>query len=163
MGSVHAEGVVTAEWDFGALRTLWEESDTPLRRQLPLSETGPILAKLYSQLQRLPAIESQTGAAAARTFSKGKKGPVESVGLDTLAVVGSTTSRWPLQPVAEQSLEAELLEWQESDEGPPNDLANALRNVREPVRYDISGERLVKPEDETDEMDALPPTPPGAA
>jgi predicted amidohydrolase len=163
MGSAHAEGVVTAEWDFGALRMLWEESDTPLRRQLPMAETGPILAKLYSQLQRLPAIESQTGAAAARTLTKGKKRPVDSVGLDALPVVSSTTSRWPLLPVAEQSLEAESLEWHESDEGSPNDLAHALRNAREPDRQDTNGERVAKPEDETDEMDALPPNPPGAA
>lgn len=36
MGTAGSEGVITAEWDFGALRELWAESDTPLRRVMPM-------------------------------------------------------------------------------------------------------------------------------
>lgn len=37
LGTASSEGVITAEWDFGALRELWAESDTPLRRAMPMT------------------------------------------------------------------------------------------------------------------------------
>jgi hypothetical protein len=49
IGSPLAEGVVTAEWDYPALVELWEESETPLRRQMPLAQAGPILASVYAR------------------------------------------------------------------------------------------------------------------
>ena len=47
VGSPLAEGVITAEWDYPALEALWQESDTPLRREMPLLQAGPILANVY--------------------------------------------------------------------------------------------------------------------
>jgi len=47
VGSPLAEGVITAEWDYPALHELWQESDTPLRREMPLLQAGPILATVY--------------------------------------------------------------------------------------------------------------------
>jgi predicted amidohydrolase len=43
MGSTMAEGVVTAEFDFAALRALWESADTPIRRQMPQEEAATLL------------------------------------------------------------------------------------------------------------------------
>lgn len=54
IGSPLAEGVITAEWDYPALIELWDESDTPLRRQLPLTQAGPTLANLYALGLPLP-------------------------------------------------------------------------------------------------------------
>ncbi len=54
IGSPLAEGVITAEWDYPALVELWDESDTPLRRQLPLTQAGPTLASLYALGLPLP-------------------------------------------------------------------------------------------------------------
>ena len=56
MGNHRSEGVLTAEWDFVALRQLWESSDTPVRQQLPLAQAGRILAQLYARLQSLPKV-----------------------------------------------------------------------------------------------------------
>jgi len=47
VGSPLAEGVITAEWDYPALEELWQESETPLRREMPLLQAGPILANVY--------------------------------------------------------------------------------------------------------------------
>ncbi len=48
VGSPLAEAVITAEWDYGALVELWEQSDTPLRRDMPMLQTGAILANVYA-------------------------------------------------------------------------------------------------------------------
>ncbi|HID34628.1 MAG TPA: hypothetical protein EYP25_08690 [Anaerolineae bacterium] len=48
LGSVQAEGVITAEWDYPALRELWETSDTPIRKRMPLEQVG-LLAQVYGR------------------------------------------------------------------------------------------------------------------
>lgn len=62
IGSPLAEGVITAEWDYPALFELWDESDTPLRRQMPLAQAGPILAGVYARA--LPLAEAAQLALA---------------------------------------------------------------------------------------------------
>ncbi|MCP4167159.1 MAG: hypothetical protein GY759_14910 [Chloroflexi bacterium] len=57
VGSPLAEGVITAEWDYPALEELWQESDTPLRREMPLLQAGPILASVYGRA--LPLAENE--------------------------------------------------------------------------------------------------------
>lgn len=56
VGSPLAEGVITAELDYPALEALWQESETPLRREMPLLQTGPALAALYGRA--LPLAEA---------------------------------------------------------------------------------------------------------
>ncbi|RME83590.1 MAG: hypothetical protein D6775_07715, partial [Caldilineae bacterium] len=56
VGSPLAEAVITAEWDYPALEELWRESDTPLRREMPLLQAGPILAQVYARA--LPLTEA---------------------------------------------------------------------------------------------------------
>ncbi|HIC89085.1 MAG TPA: hypothetical protein EYP04_06755 [Anaerolineae bacterium] len=48
MGTHQAEGIITAPWDMEALHRLWEESDTPIRRDMPLPEAAPILIPAYT-------------------------------------------------------------------------------------------------------------------
>ncbi|NOZ70440.1 MAG: hypothetical protein GXP38_00770, partial [Chloroflexi bacterium] len=57
VGSPIAEGVITAEWDYPALHELWEQSETPLRREMPLLQAGAILASVYSRA--LPLAEAE--------------------------------------------------------------------------------------------------------
>ncbi|NOZ50320.1 MAG: hypothetical protein GXP37_09790, partial [Chloroflexi bacterium] len=57
VGSPMAEGVITAEWDYPALHSLWQESDTPLRREMPLLQAGPVLASVYARA--LPLAEAE--------------------------------------------------------------------------------------------------------
>ncbi len=54
MGSAQSEGVVTAEWDYTALKRLWETSETSIRRALAPEDAAPVLAALYTQLKALP-------------------------------------------------------------------------------------------------------------
>jgi len=54
LGSPQAEGVITAEWDYPALEELWETSETPLRRQMPLEQAG-LLAQVYGRALTLDA------------------------------------------------------------------------------------------------------------
>jgi hypothetical protein len=56
MTAQQSEGVLAAVCDFSALRELWEASETPLRRQLPLEQAGAELGMLYSRLEQLPGL-----------------------------------------------------------------------------------------------------------
>ena len=48
LGSPQAEGVVTAEWDYPALHELWQTSETPIRREMPLAQTA-LLSQIYGR------------------------------------------------------------------------------------------------------------------
>ncbi|MCX7852056.1 MAG: hypothetical protein N2383_04660 [Caldilineales bacterium] len=73
VGSPLAEGVITAEWDYPALFELWEESDTPLRRAMPMRQAGAVLGPIYGralpladaagQLPVPPALPDRSAAA----------------------------------------------------------------------------------------------------
>jgi len=54
LGSAQAEGVVTAELDYPALHELWETSETPIRKQMPLEQVG-LLAQVYGRALTLNA------------------------------------------------------------------------------------------------------------
>ena len=54
LGSAQAEGVITAEWDYPALHELWETSETPVRRVMPLEQVG-LLVQVYGRALSLEA------------------------------------------------------------------------------------------------------------
>ncbi|MGL4651426.1 MAG: hypothetical protein ACRC1H_18620, partial [Caldilineaceae bacterium] len=165
MGGGASEGVVTAEWDFVALRHLWETSDTPLRRALPAGEAAQVLGALYAQLRALPQppqaelLADDEGeepasdeAIEVTLVSKPANGELpaadESVNLDMLPLLGAVTSRWPLAAASDETsvLDEQLLDW-------PT-----------PQATDTPRPTQIRREDETDEMDAvesgrLPPSP----
>lgn len=98
MGGVRSEGVLAAQWDFAALRDLWETSDTPVRQQLPLQQAGASLAQLYAQLQALPKVAEldqlpEVAVPPVRNTEQGEQ-PLQS--LDDLVVIAAVTQRWPL-------------------------------------------------------------------
>jgi predicted amidohydrolase len=74
VGSPLAEGVITAEWDYPALLALWEESETPLRRAMPMLQAGAVLGTIYGralplaeaagQLPIPPALPDRSATAA---------------------------------------------------------------------------------------------------
>jgi predicted amidohydrolase len=112
MGNLRSEGVLAAQWDFAALRELWETSETPVRRQLPLQQAGQLLAQLYARLQALPKVanleELRETGSSSRT-SKRELAPPQS--LDDLVVIATVTQRWPLQLLApEPSTYAPVIE-----------------------------------------------------
>jgi predicted amidohydrolase len=93
MSNYRSESVLTAIWDFPALQELWETSDTPLRKQIPVEQAGRILGELYQRLQRLPAPSDVSLLPVEETP------PVPlsvDYSLDDLPVLASVTARWPL-------------------------------------------------------------------
>jgi hypothetical protein len=68
LGSAQAEGVITAEWDYPALEELWETSETPLRRQMPLEQAG-LLAQVYGRALTLDASQ-QPGLIAESSIEE---------------------------------------------------------------------------------------------
>jgi hypothetical protein len=143
-----AEGVVTAEFDFAALRALWESADTPIRRQMPQEEAATLLAALYTQLRSLPRPTSMdllgdSGGPFLDSTVLQSGASELTIGLDDLVVLATVTSRWPPAAAGDdgdsvERVETDLLEW-------PN-----------PRAYGSAAENsLVRREDETDEMDAV--------
>jgi hypothetical protein len=99
MGNLRSEGVLAAQWDFVALRDLWETSETPVRRQLPLQQAGQFLSHLYARLQALPKVaeldQLPDVVAPPMPSRRGEAGMLQS--LDDLVVIAAVTQPWPPQ------------------------------------------------------------------
>ena len=161
MGNQRSEGVLTAELDLVALKNLWESSDTPVRKTLPLEQAGQVLAKLYQKLQTLPRIGRET-ARPEMTIAEPSLGqpvlpaPKELIGLDDLSVISSLTSRWPLHG-SNQKLKSTPDHMTDLTELPDNLLDNlAIRELAASQTRAAGALPDVIADDETDEMDALP-------
>ncbi len=140
MGNFSSEGVLTAEWDFTALRTLWEKNDARLRHQFNASQATQILATIYRQLQNTPRLEDQGGAAENAALVEVQASTKPLIALDDLPIIASITSRWPPYPVVG---EGEL----------PVEEAVAWSVVGAPQNASPGADPRY--EEETDEMDAL--------
>lgn len=148
MGNQRSEGVLTAEWDFAALRSLWETSDTPLRKQLPDMQVNQLMSSLYARLSNNEHLQLDTDLVENGQTDANVRA------LDDLPVVASVTSRWPLPSLAigddvaaDVVDDAWLDEWSPNQE--PERAARPNGHGTPPVRFD----------EETDEMDALPNAP----
>jgi predicted amidohydrolase len=157
MGNQISEGVVTAEWDFAALKQLWETSETPLRRDLPLPQLNKLLASLYEQLREMPRladgepIEDAKAMLETHDGAPGTGDPAEAnllplLSLDDLPVIASVTGRWPLHTVAigNSPTQETVSEWK-----PPSPPLQA------PAIVPLHPASTTDFEEETDEMDAL--------
>ena len=146
MGNQRSEGVLTAEWDFVTLRSLWETSDTPVRSELPLGQVNEVLAQLYARLQSLPldepvsALPDATGANVRGSDGQSTLPKEPMMTLDDLPIFASVTRRWPLTEDPRDGF-AEI-----NVRIPPNATQGNAQSVNPTIRT----------EDETDEMDALP-------
>jgi predicted amidohydrolase len=128
MGSPRSEGVLTAEWDFAALRQLWKTSETPVRRQLPAAQVTQILASLYSQLQSQPPLLELANGEAEDAANRQAESVLE---LSELPVIGSVSSPWPPPKLGDNDESLPLVS--------SNRPATSLQTI----------------EDETDEMDVI--------
>ena len=153
MGNLRSEGVLTAEWDFIALKKLWESSETPVRRTLPLAQAGQALAKLYESLRALPRmiepskLLAEPVAPTAIPSAPTSAGPLLSV--EDLPVLSAITRRWPLARDPHNFHD----ETGDSEDQP----ATFLLDDRELADFNRQSyrEHPTNSEDETDEMDAL--------
>jgi predicted amidohydrolase len=150
MVSAQSEGVLTAEWNFPALRQLWETSETPIRRALPGPQSRQMLAVIYQRLQNLPQLLAENKIApaiVADTPSADGEGELPSektvLPVDELPLVSSVTTRWPPPPPpsAETAVREETLADSTLSFSPPD--ASRPPHGRPDT------------EDETDEMDVM--------
>ncbi len=144
MTSFRSEGVLAAVWDFPALQELWETSDTPVRRQMPLEQVGGILADLYRQMKRLPRRADLAELPAPDATPAVRR-------LEELPVVASVTTRWPQETSAGEE-EPAAPEGTETPIGPAEDppVTGFLDSARRQSAPPSTG-----PDDETQEMDVL--------
>lgn len=49
MGTDSTEGLITAEWDYSALRALWDQDEPAIRSAMPVAAASPGLAVVYSR------------------------------------------------------------------------------------------------------------------
>jgi predicted amidohydrolase len=156
MGSQHSEGVLTAEWDFAALRQLWERSETPLRRQLPIAQAGQVLARLYERLRSLPRSQAADSLLQLDESIAAPAGLLpeddQPLSLEELPVIGVVTRRWSGMHEHTSSPEGPLELTELPEERAVADLAPAAYN-QESATHNAAGQGA---DDETDEMDALP-------
>lgn len=149
MGNQRSEGVLTAEWDFAALRRLWESSETPLRQQIPVAQAGPILAQMYARLRTLPTPDEDTSNGTELVRVAAAMGHALDVyPLDELPVQNSFTTRWPLATTTGigQDVEAEPATHER-----PADKEVSATVLDGAQAIELSG----RAEEETDEMDAV--------
>ncbi|MCB9154004.1 MAG: hypothetical protein H6649_08125 [Caldilineae bacterium] len=72
MGTDSTEGLITAEWNYETLRTLWAEDDPPIRSAMPVASFGPALSVLYN-----------SGLTISRTLQIEAKPPAKTIGMYT--------------------------------------------------------------------------------
>ncbi len=154
MGSASSEGVLSADWNYLALRKLWDGSDTPIRRDVPFKQVNRVIASLYARLQYTPDLleESTLGGqsmAGDRLLAAGK--PI--LRLDELPVTSTITRRWPPIKVDYSTVNSLTVDMPDLTQMPST-------NVNRPLDSEESILALHRlsssSEDETEEMDALP-------
>ena len=159
MGGPRSEGVVVAEWDFGALKRLWESSDTPVRRTLSTMQMGNVLSQIYARLQSLPEVAEPHLLGEPEAEVTAETGDI-ALTLDDLTVLASITSRWP--PAAVTQVAGEDVIWeapQELDAGEAepealsSDVVHSLTG--HPSAAHSEPDTAAEEEGETDEMDSL--------
>lgn len=139
MGNQRSEGVVTAEWDFEALKELWEVTNMQLHLPMPGPQMTQMLASLYMQLQSQPepplldVVEEIPEAEPV--VEEEIPMPEQILTLADLPVMASITSPWPLPDAAPSAYQ--------------------LNNATSPPNYPRGSDPARRSDDETDEMDAV--------
>jgi predicted amidohydrolase len=157
MGTGQSEGLVTAEWDYAALRRLWDTSETPVLRPQDPNLAAPLLAAIQVQLQALPharasellAPPPDTPASIVDLDADVDEADAGVLDLDDLPLLGSVTSHWPLTPYGDagtEPVDAEgTVEWSETQLPEPDTRSYT----------DVASSTTIRRDDETDEMDAV--------
>lgn len=159
MGSPSSEGVLSAEWNYVALRKLWEFSDTPLRKELPLKQVGRAIANLYARLEQAPDLlaENNNDNLSDPTQLAANHG-LRTMGkpllrLDELPVTGTITRRWPPNKLDYSAVDLRTAEMPDlTDSSATNSVfpGKASSTIATSVASSSTGD-----DDETEEMDAL--------
>lgn len=136
LGTSSSEGVITAEWDFEALEELWEDSATPLRRNMPMG-AFQALSDVYAERHSLhDAWQAQAAVAEAELL------PAEVIPVEELHEVAVAPAE--LAPEAEPPI-AEEPEWPEEEPEAEVDalaFAEEWPEEEEAAKFGVSAEEL---------------------
>ncbi len=157
MGSPGSEGVLAADWNYVALRKLWDLSETALRRDVSHRQIDRIIASLYARLQHAPDLsadgtpitddDANHGTLDSSTLDSG----TELLRLDELPVTTTITRRWPPNKVNYSAVNLQATEIPELARTAPPTPSENVNSSSHSKRASHSAA-----EDETEEMDALP-------
>jgi len=160
MGNPRSEGVLSASWNFAALKTVWETADPPVRNALPFKQIGAAVAALHASLQAKNIVDTMATLPANQEQDEAKtqflpaREPV--LQLDDLLINNTVTRRWPLAKLDYTS----FVRAQGTPDMPPLLQAPLSQPAQQPST--LAGKKAENyssssiAEDETEEMDALP-------
>lgn len=159
MGNPRSEGVLSASWNFAALKRVWEMSELPIRKELSLKQVSALIAGLYARLHQISPSDATAGLPSTQDADEAKtqmlppRDPV--LHLDDLPITNTITRRWPLTkldyPVVARTEGTELPSLLQP---PFAQSAHQVVEVIKPPQENYTTSSLA--EDETEEMDALP-------
>lgn len=94
MGALEAEGLVTAELDYGRLHRLWDEGVEPVRRRMPADLFAKYLPALYSSRRTLADVwgEPQAAPQAETPLLPPPQPPAETPPAETAVDAGAGTT-----------------------------------------------------------------------
>ncbi len=159
MGNPRSEGVLSASWNLASLKTAWETSAPPMRRE-SFQHASATVDALYASLQAMRVDNTAAALPANREQDEAKthllpaREPV--LQLDDLLINNTVTRRWPLVKLDYTS----FVRTQGTPDMPPllqtplTQPGQQTGNIR-----NTNQENYLSPsnaEDETEEMDALP-------
>jgi len=150
MGTAGSEGVITAEWDFEALKELWAQSDTPLRRAMPMNAFR-VLAARYQEGRTLHEVWEALPPAGEAVLPLPEVVPVEA-----LPEIGVA----PPEPSVEELRPPEKLRIEEIPEAAVEEEAAAELLVEEAPTVEaeeaISAELVMEEEAEEELVEEAP-------
>ncbi len=160
MGNPRSEGVLSASWNFSALKTVWETAASPVRRELPAQHIEAAIAALQANLQvvRLENVAATASATGQQDEAQTQVPPAREpmLQLDDLLVNNTVTRRWPLAKLDYTS----FVRTQGTPDMPPLLQApmsqSALQSGRPTPANQERHKHSSLAEDETEEMDAVP-------
>ena len=105
VGAETTEGIISAAWDYVALRQLWETSVVPVRRTIPLAVAAPVFMNIYQRgAAQLPSPEDAApplalpAPVATATLEPAREDATRPLDLDDLPVMGMSEAPMGTEP-----------------------------------------------------------------
>lgn len=128
MGALEAEGLITAELDYGRLHRLWEEGHAPVRRRMPMDLFARYLPALYSSHRTLADVwgegaDEPAPAAGPLPPAPAEGAPVEAAFEEAPVEAGLTDETWVEALAPDEMLDETLMDATAPDEALPEAIA----------------------------------------
>lgn len=118
-GSISAEILVTARWDFEVLHDYWRTAVVPVRRRLPVGVLGNVLATIYTSGVTLEDATRALPAAGPRALPELEEAPTPVSAPPTAEEMPAAAAEVAEEPIEEAETEEEERERPVAVEEPP--------------------------------------------